>query len=196
MEAGKDNIRESLKWAAKCEVIHQRAVKSNNVMALTQDNASLIAAIEATGPDGLIPMDDDHFDEEEIAMINAIRQRSGRRPFATYNGHYRRPPPNGLNNGNGRQGNSVPTPAGLCYYCKRPGHLQKSCEARIKARAPMVDRFGKPYKKRAFVQPIEANNVNAVSAPQPPPPSSTPAAAAAPAHHVGSIVAGLNSLNW
>ena len=33
----------------------------------------------------------------------------------------------------------------MCRYCKKPGHLQKVCNARIKAGAPQVDLNGKPY---------------------------------------------------
>jgi hypothetical protein len=33
----------------------------------------------------------------------------------------------------------------VCRYCKKPGHLQKVCNARIKAGAPQVDLNGKPY---------------------------------------------------
>lgn len=32
-----------------------------------------------------------------------------------------------------------------CRYCKKPGHLQQRCFARIKAGAPCVDANGKPY---------------------------------------------------
>lgn len=190
MEAGKNSIRDSLKWAAELETIHQRSARGTGVSAITQDNAALIAAIDATGPDGSIPMDEEHFDEEEIAMINAIRQRQGRPAFNRNN--FRRPFNGNRNSSN--NGNAGATPNGLCYYCKKPGHLQKSCEARIKARAPMVDRYGKPYKKKAFIQPVETSSVNAVAVPAQPP--AFTAAVAGPEHHVGAIVTGLNSLNW
>ena len=56
--------------------------------------------------------------------------------------------PNG-NNGNG--GNS--TPYNTCRYCKKPGHLQKVCNSRIRAGAPEVDDKGKPYAK--YVHEVE-----------------------------------------
>lgn len=43
----------------------------------------------------------------------------------------------------GRGGNS--TGYNVCRYCKKPGHLQKVCNSRIKAGAPEVDAQGKPY---------------------------------------------------
>ena len=182
LEAGKENIRESLKWAAELEVIHNRG--RSGIASLSSDNAALIQAIDATGPDGDIPMDEDAFDEEEIAMINALRQRTGRPPF---NRGFRRPFSN-HRNGSGNNGrNNGSAPAGNCRYCKQPGHHQKQCEARIKAQAPMVDQYGKPFKKR-FVNAVEGPAVNAVTAP--------PAQPAAAEHNVGAIVAGLNSLNW
>ena len=33
-----------------------------------------------------------------------------------------------------------------CRYCKKPGHLQKVCNSRLKSGAPMVDKDGNPYK--------------------------------------------------
>ena len=33
-----------------------------------------------------------------------------------------------------------------CRYCKKVGHLQKVCNSRLKAGAPMVDKDGKPYR--------------------------------------------------
>ena len=43
----------------------------------------------------------------------------------------------------GRGGNT--TSYIVCRYCKKPGHLQKVCNSRIKAGAPEVDAQGKPY---------------------------------------------------
>lgn len=34
-----------------------------------------------------------------------------------------------------------------CRYCKQFGHIQKFCQARLRANAPMVDKTGKPYAK-------------------------------------------------
>jgi hypothetical protein len=42
---------------------------------------------------------------------------------------------------NGASGSSYNT----CRYCKKPGHLQKVCNSRIRAGAPEVDAQGKPY---------------------------------------------------
>ena len=43
----------------------------------------------------------------------------------------------------GRGGNA--TGYNVCRFCKKPGHLQKVCNSRIKAGAPEVDAQGKPY---------------------------------------------------
>jgi hypothetical protein len=48
--------------------------------------------------------------------------------------------------GRGARGASSATSA-TCRYCKKPGHLQKYCNARIRAGAPEVDEKGKPYAK-------------------------------------------------
>ena len=46
--------------------------------------------------------------------------------------------------GRGGRGNGA-TGYNVCRYCKKPGHLQKVCNSRIKAGAPEVDANGKPY---------------------------------------------------
>ena len=48
--------------------------------------------------------------------------------------------------GRGRRGcGGNTTGYGVCRYCKKPGHLQKFCNSRIKAGAPEVNAQGKPY---------------------------------------------------
>jgi len=168
MEAGKDNLTESVDVAVELETIYQ------------QRQVRAIAAIEEDYDENNCA----EFTDEELGAINAIRQRQGAPPLR------RR-----FNGSNGQNGQSPSGPfGGKCRYCKKPGHMQKYCKARIQARAPMVDKDGKPFTKRvAAVEsgtdtstaPSTANAQNAGGAG----PSSEPS--------VGSILSSaLNSLNW
>jgi hypothetical protein len=50
-----------------------------------------------------------------------------------------------------------------CFYCKKPGHRQLSCFARIKAGAQMVDKHGKPLAQQPSVQNINGSEQMASS---------------------------------
>ena len=91
--------------------------------------------------------------DAEIAALSAqfqalIKKRNGA------NGRGGRGAANGNRGGRGGRGRGAPRGGGaangnssynVCRYCKKPGHLQKVCNARIKAGAPQVDLNGKPY---------------------------------------------------
>jgi hypothetical protein len=91
--------------------------------------------------------------DAEIAALSAqfqalIKKRNGA------NGRGGRGAANGNRGGRGGRGRGAPRGGGaangnssynVCRYCKKPGHLQKVCNSRIKAGAPQVDLNGKPY---------------------------------------------------
>ena len=168
MEANKNTLRESVTLALELETIHsERRVRT--VAAVTTEDAQ-------EGPDH-------DFDDDELEAVNAVRQMKGKPPFRRKQ-HRQGPSSTSATNG---------TTFGKCRFCKKPGHLQKYCSARIAARAPMVDKDGKPYTR----------NVSAVGTA----PTTTAAAAVAaagphaPPHNpepsVGSILSSaLGSLNW
>ena len=165
MEANKDTLRESVALAIELETIHGRPGARATVAAVQQEDESCEIR--------------DDIDDDELAAINAIGQRKGKAPF--------RRPFRSKSNG---QANYQPV-TGNCRYCKKPGHHQKKCRARIAARAPMVDKDGKPFRQ----------NVSAVSeadtaASNPAPPGAQPGHM----HNestVGSIMANaFSSLNW
>ena len=169
MEANKDTLRESVTLALELETIHsERRVRT--VAAVAED-----AREEA----------EHDFDDEELEAVNAIRQRNGKPPFR------RRFQRSGPSSNSATAGSS--SNFNKCRYCKQPGHLQKNCSARINARAPMVDKDGKPYSRK--VSSVGGSNVAAANA-----------ATAAPGHatsqpnpesSVGSILSSaLNTLNW
>jgi len=53
----------------------------------------------------------------------------------------------GGRNGRGGRGAYAGSSTATCRYCKKPGHMQKVCNSRIRAGAPEVDEKGKPYAK-------------------------------------------------
>ena len=163
MEAGKPTLHESMWYAQEVEVIHHNKWGCN------------VAAIAATASASDIPVTEDKeedFTDEELKALNATCFRQGKLPFKP---KFRR--------FNGNEGNGKSKTAG-CQFCKKFGHEQKDCHARLHANAPMVDANGKPYEKKVFAA-ANGSQISAVTA------------AAAKSHTVGSIISGaLNVLNW
>ena len=162
MEANKDTLRESVSLAVELETIHsERRIRTVAAVEEPQDEA------------------DPDLDDEDLETINAIRQKYGKPPIRR---HFQR---NGPSSGPSSNGFTF----GKCRFCKKPGHLQKVCPARIAARAPMVDKNGKPYTKN--VSAI-ANTAATASANAP-----NTAANPNPEPSVGSILSkAFDSLNW
>ena len=161
MEAGKATLQESMTLATELEVIHQDR-KRGQIHA--------VSAVSTTPSDDVNEADrvnEDDITAEELEAINAIRQRQGRPAFR---GNFRR-----NNNGNG------PKKTVVCRYCRKPGHMQKECRARIRANGKMVDANGKPYEKK-----INAANTE-----------ETVAVEVKDGAGVGSIYShAINTLNW
>jgi len=154
MEAGKDTLQESMTLANELEVIHQDK-RRGQVHAIIQEE------------DEGATVNEDDFNEEEIAAINAIRQRYGKPAFR---------PGFKRNQGNVNSNNKKTV---VCRWCKKTGHMQKECRSRIKANGKMVDANGKPYEKKINAVNDEVQ-VEIKDSPQ-----------------VGSIYsASINALNW
>jgi len=130
------------------------------------------------GPD-LDAANEEALTEDDVAQINAIRARNGKPPFRpkTF----------------GKPSNASRGPV-TCFYCKKIGHMQKDCRKRIADRAPMVNAQGKPLPRR-----VAAVTEGPIDVAPTAPPSLGPAPATSSIkqdHHVGAVVAELNSLNW
>jgi hypothetical protein len=107
--------------------------------------------------------------DAEIAALSAqfqalLKKRNGA------NGRGGREAANGNHGGRGGRGRGAPRGGGaangtssynVCRYCKKPGHLQKICNSRIKAGAPQVDSSGKPY---TYAQEMEEEDQGAEAA--------------------------------
>ena len=107
--------------------------------------------------------------DAEIAALSAqfqalLKKRNGA------NGKGGRGAANGNRGGRGGRGRGAPRGGGaangsgsynVCRYCKKPGHLQKVCNSRIKAGAPQVDAAGKPY---TYAQEMEEDEQGAGAA--------------------------------
>jgi hypothetical protein len=150
MEAGKDNLKETLDLARELEVImNDRNRKSGGVAPIgenEEENAE----------------ENSDMTEEEISAINAIRERQGRPPIRF-----------GRRDQNNRKGrNDKKKDARSCRYCHLTGHMQQKCRKRIAAGAPCVDENGKPWANQPgkVHQVAESAGQASYSAPPPPPP--------------------------
>ena len=163
MEAGKTTLHESMRYAQEIEVIQHNK------------RGHAVAAVANTSDTPVAEEEEDNFTEEELKAINAIRFRQGKPPFKLNFCRFNR-------NGNNGKSKTV-----VCRFCKKPGHIQKDCCARLCANAPMVDANGKPYEKKIFA--AAATNGPQVSA--------VTSDNSAKSNTVSLIIAGaMNALNW
>jgi len=173
MEAGKDTLHESMRYATEIEVIHNDKKKISAI-------GPKVAAI-SSHDDNDDDVNVDDLEDDEIEAINAIRTRNGRPPFQRRFG-------NRFQKQGRRDFSKV-----VCRYCKKTGHLQHSCNARKAAGAPLVDAQGKALPKRVAAisenSPSGSRASGNQQASSPSPPSSS--------HNVGAITAtSINHLNW
>ena len=144
MEAGKASIYDCLDLARELETINSDRKRGSGTIAaissIPEEEEEAAAAADVK------------LDDEEIAVINAIRAKKGKPPMRTSTN---------FRNGNNNNSKSV-----QCRYCKKNGHFQKDCHTRRRDRAPMVDAQGKPYQKRVNNiegETAEAGKINSVS---------------------------------
>jgi hypothetical protein len=140
MEAGKADFFDSLDVAREVETINADRKKNAPIKVHTVREADPDVTAAA-------------LDDEEIAAINAIREKRGKAPMNKAIGFGNR--------------NIGPAKNVQCRYCKKSGHFQKDCNSRRRDRAPMVDAQGKPYQKRINSvedgETAEAEKINSVS---------------------------------
>ena len=171
IEAGKDTLRESVKYAVELEVIN-RDPRRNAVSAVDFE-----AEVNAVREEFGLHNSGDFNDlptEDQSRFISALAHRfGGRRPF--------QPRTNGAPATNGPV---------ICRFCKKPGHFQKNCKARITARAPMVDAHGKPFARRPRINAVETTELGEAGV------NAAAAAVVTAQHQVGAVLSEINSLNW
>ena len=80
--------------------------------------------------------------DEEIEQIAFVRRQQLPRKNANTAPARSAPGPNTTRN------NGPGTPNIVCRYCKKKGHMQRECNSRRRAGAPMVDANGKKYESR------------------------------------------------
>ena len=129
MEANRVQLHDSLALAREIEVIQADKKGSKGVTVAAVHEVPDNDRDDKIAPDGL--------DEDEIEIINAIRNRKGKKPF------FRK---------NGQSSNYQSRTPFKCFYCKKPNHYQKDCKTRIRDKAPMVNSKGEPYQKVNAVQ--------------------------------------------
>ena len=125
----------------------KQARQLEKIVLKPENTSASISAIQQEATGGYDQVD------AEIAALSAqfqalLKKRNGA------NGRGGRGAANGNRGGRGGRGRGAPRGGGaangsgtynVCRYCKKPGHLQKVCNSRIKAGAPQVDAAGKPY---------------------------------------------------
>ena len=150
MEAGKETLQESMTLASELEVIHQDK-RRGHVHAVSAENEPV--------------KEEDELNEDEIKAVNAIRQRFGRQPFR----------------GGARTNNKFAARKPVvCRYCKKTGHMQRECRARLQANGRMVDATGKPFEKKINATTSHEVHVEIENA----------------TNKEMSLPAAINSLNW
>ena len=132
MEGNREQLHECVNLAREIEVIQSDRKTQKGVTVASVEKFDE-PAVRHEQPEGL--------EDDEIEAINAIRFKKGKRPFMKKNnGNF------GNYQGNG---NSDWNKKGLiCFYCKKPNHVQKFCKTRIRNKAPMVNSKGEPYTPR------------------------------------------------
>ena len=124
MKAPPATLMDAVKAARHLEMITTEPKTSNS-------KAAAVTAVEAT--------DDAQLDIEALSSsFKSWLTKRGRG-----NGRSRGRGPRNARGGRGAANGTSAT----CRYCKKPGHMQKYCNARIRAGAPEVDDKGKPYAK-------------------------------------------------
>ena len=131
MEANKESLHEAMRLAVELETIHQDR-KQGQVAAIYDNDDFAAADYEA----------DDDFGDDEIAAINAFRQRLGKTPFRQ-NFH------RSFGKANSSNGKSDIT----CRYCKKKGHMQHECRKRIAENGAMTNAEGKPFCQESERRP-------------------------------------------
>jgi|688.fasta_scaffold60083_1 hypothetical protein len=146
LKAPPTDLNAAIKQARQLEKINSKP----------ENAAAAVSAIQHEAAGGSDDVD------AEIAALSAqfqalLKKRNGG------NGRGGRGASNGDRGARGGRGRGAPrggaTPNGaasynVCRYCKKPGHLQKVCNSRIKAGAPQVDAKGKPY---TYAQEMEGD---------------------------------------
>ena len=98
-----------------------------------------INAVEADEDEDVPLEDQEPEDEVHLHAINFARRKK-KMPFKPRPDFWRNGKPAGPGGANKADNGKM-----KCRYCKKIGHQQKECRARIRDGAPMVDQFGKPW---------------------------------------------------
>ena len=143
----------------------KQARQLEKIILKPENTSASVSAIQQEATGGYEEVD------AEIAALSAqfqalLKKRNGA------NGRGGRGAANGNRGGRGGRGRGAPRGGGaangsgtynVCRYCKKPGHLQKVCNSRIKAGAPQVDAAGKPYTYAQEMEEDEQGNEGAAT---------------------------------
>jgi hypothetical protein len=149
MDENDDNLADCFKTACDHESLLNERRKTFGVTAVSGGEDR---ALRSWSQDEVDALEDSAFNQ-----VNAIRTGNSLPPLRR-SAMYR----NVVNNSNRSYASTARTTTGAstsaignpmkCRYCKKAGHLQKACFARIRNNAPMVDKDGRPYRVNAVNQ--------------------------------------------
>ena len=135
MKAPPGLLKDAVKMARQLEVIQKDPNKVNSA------EAAITEVQEAAGTK------EDASVDQQIEALSASFQQLLQRRNNQRGGQRGRGGRGGRGQRGGRGGaQSNKTGYNTCRFCKKTGHLQKVCNARIKAGAPEVDDKGQPYR--------------------------------------------------
>ena len=108
-------------------------------LSIAKKTAAVAAVTEEATEEDDVDIDAEPENEEQLCAINYKRGLAGlsRKPRPAA---WKKPNNNGFAHRPQKQQGQF-----KCRYCKKPGHSQQNCNARIRDGAPCVDQFGKPW---------------------------------------------------
>jgi hypothetical protein len=140
----------------------KQARQLEKIVLKPENTSALVSAIRLEAAGG-----HDDVDAEIVALAAQFQALLKKRNGA--NGQGGRGAANGNHGGRGGRGHGAPrggatngtSSYNVCRYCKKAGHLQKVCNLHIKAGAPQVDAYSKPY---TYAQEMEEDAEGAEAA--------------------------------
>lgn len=150
-EAGHTRLWDAYNTALQTEVLHSKKKSGVKINVVTENDE------DEEGLAGEEPENEDH-----LNAINFARKRKGLPPKPRP-AHFRRATVFTPGASRGARP-TVDASKMTCRYCKQTGHMQPTCQARIRAGAPCVDHLGKPWRNQPKINDVQEDIAQVSSA--------------------------------